>query len=141
MRQWAWLFSLAGHPFRSATVSFRVLACETSAQSVGGWGCHRPAEERGQYRPAEWEGLLQSVGGRGCHRPAEWGGGGGGGGAVNLEAVRGRGCCSQWVGGAATGLLRRGASTGLLRGGLVQSGGGWEGLLLSSKSATSEAGG
>ena len=24
-----------------------------------------------------------------------------GGAAVNLEAVRGRGCCSQWVGGAA----------------------------------------
>ena len=83
-----------------------MLACETSAQSVGGWGYHRPAEERGQYRPAEWEGLLQLVS----------------------------------VGGAATGLLRRGASTGLLREGLVQPGGGWEGLLLSSKSATSEAG-
>ena len=44
---------------------------DTGAQSVGGWGCHRPAEERGQYRPAEWEGLLQSVGGRDCHRPTE----------------------------------------------------------------------
>ena len=79
-------------------------ACETDtgAQSVGGWGCHRPAEERGQYRPAEWEVLLQSVGGRGFHRPAEergqyrpaeWGA------AVNLEAVSGRGCCSRWVRG------------------------------------------